>query len=395
MNKKNSLLDILFTVLISSFVGIVSGASLILTMNNNGIFNKSSDSESNLNEIANMYDEIKREYYQDIDDDTLIEGAISGMLSVLDKNTSYLNENSTTSFNNKMKGEYYGIGVEGLTLEDTGILVVTVLDNSPADKAGIKENDILVKINNVSLKDKTATYFTNLVSTVKDNIKLEVTRDGEKLDFELSADAIIINSVTTNTFYRDSKKIGYIKISIFAANTASQFTTKLKELEETGIDSLIIDVRDNAGGYLSNVATILELFMKKDTVLYKTETKDATVNRKDNTNDYREYPVVVLVNGSSASASEVLAACFKENYKADLIGNKTYGKGTVQETVNVLDGSMAKITTKKWLTPSGIWINEVGIEPTIGVNINDIYLKKPIFDNDNQLATAIDIIIRK
>ena len=198
-----------------------------------------------------------------------------------------------------------------------------------------------------------------------------------------------------NTFYRNNKNIGYIKISIFAANTASQFTTKLKELENNGIDSLIIDVRDNAGGYLSNVSTILELFMKKDTVLYKTETKTNSVSRKDNTEEYRSYPVVVLVNGSSASASEILASCFKENYNSTIIGTTTYGKGTVQETVSILDSSMAKITTKKWLTSSGEWINEKGIEPDIKVSLNDTYLKNPIYDNDNQLASAINVIVNK
>ena len=201
---------------------------------------------------------------------------------------------------------------------------------------------------------------------------------------------IVIESVTSNTFYRNSKKIGYLKISIFAANTASQFTTKLKQLEENGIDSLIIDVRNNTGGYLSNVATILELFMKKDEVLYKIESKNSTYDRKDSTEDKRDYPVTVLVNSSSASASEILASCFRDNRNSDIIGTTTYGKGTVQETVNVLDNSMAKITTKKWLTPNGNWINGKGIEPTISVDLNNIYNQNPIYDNDNQLEMAVE-----
>lgn len=394
MKKSNSrLIDVMITVFVACFIGMLSGASFILTAKYENKI-KGNASASNLDEITKMYEKIVDEYYGTIDEDTLTEAALSGMLSVLDANSSYLDRNSTASFNNKMKGEYYGVGIEALTLEDTGLLVVSVLKDTPAEKAGIKEGDIIIEANSISLKDKTATYFTSLVSNLIDNIKIKIMRDNEKLDFTLNAEKIVISSVTTNTFYKNYKKVGYIKISIFALNTASQFSTKLKELESSGIDSLIIDVRDNAGGYLSNVATILELFMKKDSVLYKIETKDVTSDRKDNTEDYRDYKVVVLVNGSSASASEILAACFKENYGGELVGTTTYGKGTVQETINLSGDTMAKITTKKWLTPTGEWINEVGIEPTIQVNINDKYLTNPIFDNDNQLEKALDIITR-
>ena len=330
-----------------------------------------------------------------MDQTKLVEAAISGMLSVLDKNTTYFNEGDTTSFNNKMKGEYYGIGVEVLTVEDSGILVMSVLDDSPSRKAGLEEGDMIVAINGESLVGKTAAYFNSLISNKKDSIKLTISRNGTNMTISMIPKKIVIESVTSNTFYRNSKKIGYLKISIFAANTASQFTTKLKQLEENGIDSLIIDVRNNTGGYLSNVATILELFMKKDEVLYKIESKNSTYDRKDSTEDKRDYPVTVLVNSSSASASEILASCFRDNRNSDIIGTTTYGKGTVQETVNVLDNSMAKITTKKWLTPNGNWINGKGIEPTISVDLNNIYNQNPIYDNDNQLEMAVDIISKK
>ena len=135
--------------------------------------------------------------------------------------------------------------------------------------------------------------------------------------------------------------------------------------------------------------------MNNGTTLYKIETKESTTARKDITDDKREYPVVVLVNGSSASASEILAACFKENKGSDIVGTKTYGKGTVQEQISVLDNSMAKITTKKWLTPNGNWIDGVGVEPTIKVELNSNYLNNPTYNNDNQLETAINVIVKK
>lgn len=393
MKKRNNLIDTLIVVFVACFVGMISGGAAIFTMHNNEIFAPSYT--TGLDEISGIYKKILNEYYENIDEDTLVEGAISGMLATLDSNSSFLNDTASSNFNNRMKGEYYGLGLETLQLEDVGVLVVTVIEDSPASKVGILEGDIITKVNNESMHNKKSTYFSNIISTIRDNIELTIMRDDEEIDITVSAEKITIYSVTSNTFYRNYKQIGYIKISLFAANTASQFTTKLKELESNGIDSLIIDVRDNAGGYLANATTILQLFMKKDTIIYKTETKDSTLDRKDNTNDYRDYPVVVLINGSSASASEVLAACFKENYGADLVGMRTYGKGTVQETVNVMDDSMAKITTKKWLTPKGLWINEIGIEPTVAININENYLRDPIIENDNQLETAIDVILNK
>ena len=393
MNKKNKrLTEILIIVLISCFIGMISGATAILTINKS--ITKKVDT-SDLGEVSALYERIMGEYYQNVDSKTLVEGAMSGMLSVLDKNSSFLDKSATNSFNNRMQGEYYGIGVEALTVDGVGILVSGVLKDSPAEKAGLKEGDIIISVNDISMKSKTASYFTSMINDSESDITIKVTRNNEAKTFTLRAEKIIITSVTTNTFYRNNKRIGYIKISIFAANTAEQFKEKIEELESSGIDSLIIDVRNNAGGYLTNASTMLEMFMKKDSVLYKTETKENTLIRKDLTDEKRDYPVIVLVNESSASASEILAACFKENYGSTLVGIRTYGKGTVQETVSVLDGeSIAKLTTKKWLTPNGEWIDGKGITPDVSVKLNDKYLTDPTFENDNQLSTALNLIIK-
>lgn len=314
------------------------------------------------------------------------------MLSVLDEHTSYMNQDTTTSFNKRMNGEYYGIGIEALTLEDEGVLVVSVMDSSPAKRSGIKENDVILQINGESLKGKKAAYFTSIVEKTSEEIKLTIRRDKKEMNISVLPEKVIIESVSIDKFNMNNKRVGYIKVSIFAANTASQFASKLKDLEEGGIDSLIIDVRNNSGGYLSAASTMLEMFMKKGTILYKTESKGSTVVKKDTTDEHRDYPIAVLINNSSASASEILAASLKDNLNATLIGNTTYGKGTVQETVNVLEGSKVKITTKKWLTPNGDWINKTGIEPTIRVTLKDKYYENPIKDNDNQLTTAIKVM---
>lgn len=395
MNNSNKrLIEIMIVVFISAFVGMLGGSAAIYTIDYNRKRGNDIDI-SKIEEIDEVFDKIVDDYYDTVDKNKLIEGAVSGMLSVLDEHTAYIDKDATTSFNNKMTGEYYGIGVEALTLEGTGVLVVNVTSGSPAERSGIKPDDIITEVNGKSLKTESATYFSSLVSSTSEEMKLVVSRNERNLNISVKPEKVIIPSVFINKFVVKGKRIGYIKISIFAANTDTQFAAKLKELEENGIDSLIIDVRDNSGGYLSSASTILEMFMKKGTVLYNVETKTSTTARKDTTDEYRDYPVAVLTNGSSASASEILAACFKENTDSDIVGNTTYGKGTVQEVVNVLEGSMAKITTKKWLTPKGEWINGAGLTPTIRVTLSDTYLENPTFDNDNQLGKAIEALTAK
>jgi len=394
MFKSNKrLVDIVIVVFISTFIGMLSGAVVMYTIDHKKVKSNEYTEVSKIKEIDNMYNTIVNEYYDEVDKDKLIEGAISGMLSVLDSHTSYMNKSATTSFNNKMNGEYYGVGLEVLTIEGNGVLVVNVINDSPAYNAGIKPNDTITAINGETLKDKDATYFSSLVAKTKDEMKMVIVREDRELNFSVTPEKVIIPSVFSNKFTIEGKRVGYIKISIFAANTASQFSEKLTKLEESGIDALVIDVRDNSGGYLSNATTILEMFMNKGDILYSTESKTSVVDRKDETTESRNYKVAVLVNSASASASEILAACFKENRNSEIVGITTYGKGTVQETIDVLEGSKVKITTKKWLTPKGNWINGTGITPTINVSISDAYLQNPTFDNDNQLEVAIKSVL--
>lgn len=392
MKKSNSkLIYILIIVFVSCFVGMMAGAGVLYTIEYHKIKN---EKVSSVDEINEVYNKIVEEYYDTVDKDRLIQGAVSGMLSVLDTHTSYMNKSDTQSFTNKMNGEYYGIGIEALTITGEGILVVNVLNNSPSERSGLLSGDIITSLNGESLKDKTASYFTSVIADSDDELKLVVDRNGRDLDFSVKPEKVTINSVTSDIIQIDNKKIGYINISVFALNTASQFSTELSKLEANGIESLIIDVRNNSGGYLSSVTTMLELFMPKGYVLYKTESKEETLVRKDDTDDSRNYKVNILVNGSSASASEILASCFKDNMNSNIIGTRTYGKGTVQETVNLSNGSMAKITTKKWLTPNGDWINEIGVKPTIEVDLDDEYTANPIRDNDNQLQAAINDLLK-
>ena len=190
----------------------------------------------------------------------------------------------------------------------------------------------------------------------------------------------------------NSQIIGYLKISSFSNVTYKQFKENLTELEKNNITGLIIDVRNNGGGYLNSVTDISSLFLSKGKVIYQLETEKGITKIKDTTKTKKTYPIAVLVNKNSASASEILTSVIKESHGGTIIGTNTFGKGTVQETMNMKDGSIIKYTTKKWLTPNGNWINEVGVEPTIKLELSDEYYENPTTENDNQLQEALKIL---
>ena len=176
-------------------------------------------------------------------------------------------------------------------------------------------------------------------------------------------------------------------MSIFAANTYTQYKENLESLEKQGIDALVVDLRDNSGGELNAATSIISLFMNKEKVIYQIETKDGSIEKtyskgkKD-----KEYPIAILVNNNTASAAEVMTAALKDNLDAKVIGEKTFGKGTVQTVMNLSTGEQYKLTTKKWLTPNGEWINETGITPDIEVKLEK--------DKDNQLDEAVKYLAK-
>ena len=219
-----------------------------------------------------------------------------------------------------------------------------------------------------------------------------VMRDKNELTFTLERAKVEIPSVVTKTFTKNDKKIGYVGISIFFFFFAKQFESKLLELEKTDISSLVIDVRDNNGGYLSSVTDIVSLLLPKGEIIYQVQKDKKKEITKDRTVAKRDYPIAVLTNNGSASASEILAAAIKESYHGYVVGTKTFGKGTVQEVKKLSDGSMIKYTTQNWLTPKGNWINGVGIDPTDEVKLDDKYYKEAIDENDNQLQKALELV---
>lgn len=349
-----------------------------------------------LKKVVDTYYAIVDNYYGELDKDSLIDGAVEGMISsVGDSFTSYSDTDSAISFNETINGTYEGVGLSIATLNDGTITVIEVFDDSPAYKAGIKVGDIILKVDGESYEGKSGSDISNYVkNSGKDKVILTIKRDDKEEDITVNLSKVDIPYVSGEILEKDGKKIGYIDISLFSSNSYKQFKNKLDKLEKDNIDGLIIDVRDNSGGYLTSVTDICNLFLEKGKIIYQLEDSKGKVLKKDTTKEKRSYDIVVLINGASASASEILASAIKESYGGEIVGTNSFGKGTVQQTKKLLDGSMIKYTTQKWLTPDGNFINEIGVTPTKEVELDSKYFENPIHENDNQLQEAIKLIIK-
>ena len=350
-----------------------------------------------LSKVVDTYYAIVDNYYKDLDKEKLIDGAVEGMISqVGDTFTSYSAATDAETFSETIKGTYEGIGCAIAKYNTGEIKVIEVFPSSPAEKAGLLVGDKIIKVDNEDYIDKTSVDISNYIkNSGKDKIILTVERENKEIDITINLSKVEIPYVSSKILEQNDKKIGYIAISLFSGNSYKQFKNNLEKLEKEKIDGLIIDVRDNSGGYLSSVTDISNMFLEKGKIIYQLEDPKGTIKKKDTTKEKRTYKVAVLINSSSASASEILASAIKESYKDGLVvGTKSYGKGTVQETKKLLDGSMIKYTTQKWLTPNGNYINEKGVEPTNEVELSEEYYQNPTEENDNQLNEALNLLTK-
>jgi carboxyl-terminal processing protease len=391
--KQFKISEVTTLIIITLVIGFILGLSIFKVFNEN---KEEKIKDKELTKFIENYNYIVENYYGDLDKNKLIDSAISGMLDAIeDPYTTYINESTSNTFSTALEGSFEGIGVEIINDSDNNVVVYSVIDNSPAQKAGIKPLDVLISVNGKSIEGMDTSDFVTLIKKSEDSeLEIELKRENEIIKVKLKREIVTIKSTKSELFEKNNKKIGYIYISIFANNTYNQFKQELEKLEKEGIDGLIIDVRGNTGGHLTTVENILSLFLDKTHIIYQTEDKNGTVKAYSKGNETKQYNIVVLTNESSASASEILAAALSEEYNATLVGKKTYGKGTVQELKTLPDGEQYKFTTKKWLTPKGNWINEKGIEVDVEVEFNKDYYENPTYDNDKQLQTAINTITK-
>lgn len=385
-NKKNktvsfNLLEVIVIILITSLVVAVS-TGVIVYQN----YNEIDDSVSNgsnkdyLKELESAYNNILNSYVEKVDQKELTNAAIDGMYKYLgDPYTSYLDEDTTADLTDRLKGEYKGIGVE-ITKVDEGILVANVFEKSPAEQAGILIGDLIIKVNGESTLDKTVKEVSNIIKNSDDEIKITVQRSGIEKEISVKSRKVDITSVEKDKI----DNVGYLKITAFSNTTYKQFREALESLEKEGINGLVIDLRDNGGGYLNPAVEIAEMFVEKGKNIYGLESKSNVEMYKDSTSESRNYKVSIIMNGSTASASEILSAALKESYNAITVGTTSYGKGTVQDTNKLSTGGMVKYTTAYWLTPNGNKINGKGITPDINIENKE--------GEDLELTAAINAV---
>lgn len=388
-DSKFSIFEVVIIIFISIVFGIIVGYVLTYTRSPLG----SVKSNSKLSEIISTYNSIKDNYYKEIDDDTLVNAAVSGMIGSLDdKYSNYMDSSTTDSFNESVEGSFVGIGIT-IMYDGEYNKIIAVDDKGPSNNI-LKVDDLIVE---VSGKDVRGIYGDDLKKLIRGKVgttvKIKVLRNNKYLTFSIKRTNIEIKTVKSNYFDVESKKIGYLDVDVISSNTYKQFNKNLKRLENKNIDSLIIDLRDNPGGHLSQTKEILSMFFNKKTVLYQLKDKDTKKKIYSSSNETRSYPIVILVNDGSASASEIITSCFMENYNnIKVVGTTTYGKGTVQQSHQLSTGTSIKYTVQEWLTSKGKSINEKGIKPDEELLMNSEYYSNPTYNTDNQLQKAIEIL---
>jgi carboxyl-terminal processing protease len=383
-NKENKILKYMIVSIFSMIIG-----SIVTYFCSNNTFIEKRDSKFDM--LYKTYDIIKNDYYKDVKDEVLVEGAINGMMSSLgDPHSVYFNKKAKEEFDTELTGSYYGIGAEIASTNDGKAVIKKVFDKSPAKTAGLKENDVFVSIDGESVEGKSISDIANtLRSEKKEKSIIVVNRDGKELSFEVTKANVTLFSVSSEML---DNNIGYISVNIFGQNTYDEFTKALNDLEKENMKSLIIDLRGNNGGYLTTVTNMLSIFLDKDKVIYQMQTKTGKKKYYSIKNGSKTYKVVILIDNESASASEIMASAMSEQYGAILVGEKSYGKGTVQITKDLKNGGMIKYTIQNWLTSKGKSIEKNGIKPDYEIKLNDEYANNPTKENDNQLQKAIDLL---
>ena len=380
--------EVIFLLLLTVIISLTMGG--VVTYN---VALKGEKVDDELQEFINNYDYIVDNYYGDIDKTKLIDSAIAGMLNTLDKNSTYVG-GSDTNFSIYLEGTYEGTGIQVYNDDNNNVVIYSVFEGTPASEAGLKAGDVIVKLNNKDTTNMTISDFSDLVKKQNGTFNITYKRDGKEDTVKLKVDTVELKSVSSKVINRDDNQIGYIRTTIFANNTYEQFKKELTELENKKIDGLIVDLRGNSGGHLSAAEQIISLFLDSSHPIYQIKSKDGQNKYYSTGKETKKYKITILIDSNSASASEVVTSALKEQYGASVVGEKSYGKGTVQELQTLPNGEQYKLTTKTWLTSKGKIIDGKGIEPDYKVSLGDKYLEDPTDENDNQLQKAIEVILQ-
>ena len=395
MEKKGySLIHVIIIIVITSIIsGITTGVIFTKsTVSSEGINYSELIVDENVQDFLDVYAEISNEYYEDINKEEIIQNAINGMMDYLDETyTTYLDEDEANLLMDQLNGTYEGVGI---TIKDRQ--VINVLAGSPAQEAGILPSDVIVSVNDTSVENKSGDEIVQLIKNNAQNVNLMIKRDNIILNFTMKLKTLNIPSVSYKMI--DNTKIGYIQMTVFSSGLSDEVSHALSWLKTQGVQRIILDLRNNTGGYLEQAFNTAALFLEKGKVVYSLSTKDGTQVFSDADKNSESFPIVVIVNKSTASAAEILSAALKDSYGATIVGTTTYGKGKVQHTYSHSDGGLVKYTSSRWLRPNGTCVDSVGIKPDYIIENEYIYdnsdPEHPVITEviDNQMNKAIELL---
>ncbi|MCU9613612.1 S41 family peptidase [Caldibacillus lycopersici] len=339
--------------------------------------------------LYDAYEQIQKNYVDEVDDQVLVDGAINGMVEAIgDPYSDYMTVEEAKSFYESISSSFEGIGAQ-IEERDGNIVIVAPIKGSPAEAAGLRANDAIIEVDGKNIQGMSSNEAVTLIRGEKGTVvELTISRPGidEQIKVNITRDVIPIETVYSEML---DGNIGKVQLTSFSEHSAEELKQHIADLKEQGAKGIILDLRQNPGGLLPQAIEIASMFVPEGEVIYQMEYKDGTRERQlSNQTEKFDLPIVVVVDGGSASASEIVAAAVKESAGIPLVGEKTFGKGTAQTAGNFSDGSNLKITTARWLTPSGESIHKNGITPDYVVSLPD-YAKLPYIDPSLELKENV------
>ncbi|WP_324824438.1 S41 family peptidase [Sinanaerobacter sp. ZZT-01] len=394
IKKRNLIFLLIVTLLIGGAASawfynqnLESSEGVTISKRDYAVYKKLEEKYAKLEELRGY---IEENYYVPVDEDKLEEGIYKGLFyGTGDPYSAYLNKKEYDELLISTTGEYSGIGVSIVPDAKGYISVVAPMDDSPAANAGIKTGDKILKVDD---KEYTADTIDAAVSAMRgakgSKISVTILRDGEVKDLTMQRATIVTKTVKSEVM---GDNIGYLRITGFEEKTADDFKKALRDMEVKGVKGLVIDLRDNPGGLVDISVNIADALLDSGTVTYTEDRKGEKVYYKSKEGK-TSLPYVVLVNGGSASSSEILAAAIKDNHGGKLIGTKTFGKGIIQEINELQNGDAMKLTVMQYFSPNGDVIHEKGIEPDISIDLEESDFTDGVLTNDRQLQKALELL---
>ncbi|ABR50209.1 carboxyl-terminal protease [Alkaliphilus metalliredigens QYMF] len=402
ISKKKALIGVVIIVILTTILNLTLGNMIALKMGQKVVVTRDTYEfyQTIKNEYGKMFalkDFLETNYYREIEPEHLVEGAIKGMFEGIgDPYTNYLSQREFEDLMTRTQGTYGGIGVIVTPGDDGMVTVVSPIEDTPGERAGLRTGDKIMSVNGEPISgdrlDKAVEMMKGEPGT---EVRLSIWREGltEAMDVRIQREEIRLQTVRSEIV---EGNIGYVRISMFDEKTANDFKTQVDQLQQENIEGLILDLRNNPGGLLSQCVEIADYLLGEQVIVY---TEDRQGNREVERSDRREValPMVVLVNEGSASASEILAGAIKDGERGTIVGTTTFGKGLVQQVKPLDDGTGFKFTVSEYFTPNGTNIHGTGIEPDVIVERPEGIEGEPVTeaDEDPQLEKSIEVIKSK